>query len=148
MERFTGTLMAARGGGCLVELPETVIAALGGARVRVTGALNGVAFSSNTMAMGGGRVCLGVHKATRQAAGKSVGDEVTIELERDNAPRQLEVPPDLSAALAADDLALAVFERLSFSHRREHANYVAEAKRPETRSKRIEETLKRLRERV
>jgi hypothetical protein len=148
MERFTGTLVAARGGGCLVELPQAVIAALGGGRVRVTGSLDGVAFSSNTMPMGGGRICLGVHKATRQAAGKSFGDEVTIELERDDGPRQLEVPPDLSAALTADDLALAVFERLSFSHRREYATYVAEAKRPETRSRRIEETLKRLRERA
>jgi hypothetical protein len=148
MERFEGTLEAARGGGCFVELPDAVVAAIGGSRVRVKGRLNGVAFSSNTMPIGGGRVCLGVHKATREAAGTTFGETVTIEVERDDAPRQLDVPPELSVALAADDLALEVFERLSFSHRRECAGYVAEAKRPETRAKRIEETIKRLRERA
>ncbi len=73
---------------------------------------------------------------------------MTIELERDDAPRQLDVPPELSAALAGDDLALAVFERLSFSHRREYATWVAEAKRPETRARRVDETVRRLRERA
>jgi hypothetical protein len=148
MERFEGTLEPARGGGCFVELPEAVVTAIGGSRVRVKGRLNGLPFSSNTMPMGGGRVCLGVHKATREKAGTAFGDTVTIEMERDDAPRQLEIPPELSSALAADDLALEVFERLSFSHRLEYATYVAEAKRPETRSRRIEETLKRLRARA
>ena len=145
MERFGGELEAQRGGGCSVEVPADVIAALGGLRVRVKGTLNGVSFSSNTMSIGGGRAVLAVHKATRQAAGATFGDTVAIELERDDAPRQLEVPADLSAALARDDLALAVFERLSFSHKREHAAYVTEAKRPETRARRIEETLRQLR---
>jgi hypothetical protein len=148
VERFEGTLEPARGGGCFVELPEAVVTAIAGSRVRVKGRLNGVAFASNTMPMGGGRVCLGVHKATREAAGTTLGDMVTIEMERDDAPRQLEIPPELSSALAADDLALEVFERLSFTHRREYATYVAEAKRPETRSRRIEETLIRLRARA
>ncbi len=65
-----------------------------------------------------------------------------------DAPRELVVPEELSAALAADGLALAVFERLSFSHRREHANYVAEAKGPDTRQRRADETVKRLRARA
>jgi uncharacterized protein YdeI (YjbR/CyaY-like superfamily) len=63
-------------------------------------------------------------------------------------PRELIVPEELSDALAADDLALAVFERLSFSHRREHANYVADAKNSETRQRRADETVKRLRSRA
>jgi uncharacterized protein YdeI (YjbR/CyaY-like superfamily) len=63
-------------------------------------------------------------------------------------PRELIVPDELADALAADDLALAVFERLSFSHRREHANYVADAGTPETRQRRAEQTVKRLRSRA
>jgi uncharacterized protein YdeI (YjbR/CyaY-like superfamily) len=61
---------------------------------------------------------------------------------------ELIVPDELADALAADDLALAVFERLSFSHRREHANYVAEGKHPETRQRRADETVNRLRSRA
>ncbi len=59
--------------------------------------------------------------------------------------RELIVAEELADALVADDLALAVFERLSLSHRREHANYVADAKDPDTRTRRANETVKRLR---
>jgi len=65
---------------------------------------------------------------------------------RDRAMQELAVPEELSHALAGDDLALAVFERLSLSHRREYATWVAEAKRPETRKRRVEEALRRLRD--
>lgn len=146
--RFDGELRSARGGGCIVELPPAVIAALGGARVRVRGTLAGVAFASNTLPMGGGRAALGIHKATRVAAAVTFGDRVSIELARDENPRELVVPDELSRALAADDLALAVFERLSFSHRREYASYVAEAKRPEQLARRVEETVRQLRARA
>jgi uncharacterized protein YdeI (YjbR/CyaY-like superfamily) len=62
--------------------------------------------------------------------------------------RELIVPEELADALAADDLALAVFERLSLSHRREHANYVADAKHADSRTRRANETVKRLRARA
>ncbi len=62
--------------------------------------------------------------------------------------RELIVPEELADALAGDDLALAVFERLSLSHRREHANYVADAKNPETRQRRADDTVRRLRSRA
>jgi hypothetical protein len=142
--RFEGVLEAAGGGGCAVELPADVISALGGTRVRVNGTLNGVAFSSNTMPIGGGRACLGVHKATREAAGATFGHRVIVEMERDDAPRQLEIPPELAAALGADEAAQNSFDRLAFSHRREFATFVGEAKRPETRARRVAETLRQL----
>jgi hypothetical protein len=100
---FHGVLAEAGGGGALVELPSAAIAALGDAkRVRVRGTLNGVGFASNTMPMGGGRLCLGVHKATRLAAGAAFGDEVTVTMRVDDAPRVVELPAELHEALAAD----------------------------------------------
>jgi hypothetical protein len=75
-QRFTGKLEAGRGGGAFVVLPDKILDALGGgSRFRVKGALNGVNFSSSTMGMGGGRVCMGVHKATREAAGVGIGEK-------------------------------------------------------------------------
>ncbi len=74
--RFTAPIIAARevradgsrGGGALVEVPLELIAALGGVKqMRVVGTLNGLPFRSSTMPMGGGRLCIGVHKATREA---------------------------------------------------------------------------------
>ena len=146
MARFSGKLEAGRGGGAYVVLPAGVVAELGGgSRFRVTGTLGGVDFASSTMAMGGGVVCLGVHKATRQAAGVDIGDAVEVTLERDDRAREVQVPEDLASALAADGAASAAFARLSFTHRREYTEWIAGAKRAETRARRVTQTLERLR---
>jgi hypothetical protein len=144
-QQFTGIIEAGRGGGALVVIPDKVVTALGGSsRFRVTGTLAGVTFESFTMAMGGGRICMGVHKATRQAAGVEIGDRVKIELDRDDRPRQLTVPDDLAAALARDASAGAAFEKLSFTHRREYVEWITGAKRQETRARRLAQTVDRL----
>lgn len=144
--RFTGRLEAGRGGGAFVVLPADVLGELGGGhRFRVTGALNGVEFASSTMPMGGGQVCLGLHKATRQAAQVAIGDVIEVDVERDDRPREVSIPIELAEALAADQVAGAAFERLSFSHRHEYAEWVADAKRAETRARRVAQTIERLR---
>jgi uncharacterized protein YdeI (YjbR/CyaY-like superfamily) len=96
------------------------------------------------MPMGGGAFCLGVHKATREAAGATFGDPVNVTVERDDEPREVVVPPELRAALDADPAALQAWERLAPSHRREYANHVAEAKRAETRTHRAAQAVERL----
>ena len=145
---FTGVIEAARGGGAVVALPGDVAASFGTrGQVRVKGTIDGVAYRGNLMPAGGGAFCLGVHKATREAAGKGVGDTVTVTIERDDAPREVVVPPELQAALDADPQAKAAWERLAPSHRREHANAVADAKKPETRERWVARTLDALRDR-
>jgi uncharacterized protein YdeI (YjbR/CyaY-like superfamily) len=89
---------------------------------------------------------MGVHKATREAAGVAIGDEVEVTVTRDDSPRVLAIPPDLETALAAEPDLRTRFDKLSFSRRRELVDPVAEARRPETRVKRIEATLDRLRQ--
>jgi bifunctional DNA-binding transcriptional regulator/antitoxin component of YhaV-PrlF toxin-antitoxin module len=144
--RFRGVIEAARGGGAVVLVPPEVGAALGGNKqMRVFGTVNGVAYRSSTMPYRGA-FYMGVHKATREAAGVAIGDEVEVTVTRDDSPRVLVIPPDLETALAADPALRARFDKLSSSHRREFADSVAEAKRPETRARRIETTLARLRE--
>jgi Bacteriocin-protection, YdeI or OmpD-Associated/Domain of unknown function (DUF1905) len=145
--RFTGKLEAGRGGGAFIVLPDDVLKSLGkGSRSRVTGTLNGTKFESSTMGMGAGRVCLGVHKATRQSAEADIGDEVEVEVALDTRPREVVVPDDLASALAADAAAAEAFDRLSFTHRREYVEWITSAKRSETRSRRIDQTLQRLHE--
>src|SRR5438105_8044801 len=78
MLKFQGLLEAGRGGGSFVQLPREVAEVLGGGRYRVKGALNGVAFASSTMPMGGGRVCVGIHKAVREAARARSGAQVIV----------------------------------------------------------------------
>jgi hypothetical protein len=54
--------------------------------MRVKGTLGGTGYRSNLAKMGG-RLILGVHKATLQAAGKDTGDTVEITIEPDTEPR-------------------------------------------------------------
>ena len=72
-------------------------------------------------------------------------DEVEVSMQLDSEPRTVRVPADLQAALAGDPEAKAAFARLSFSHRREYAEWVKEAKRPDTRQRRIVATVERVR---
>jgi bifunctional DNA-binding transcriptional regulator/antitoxin component of YhaV-PrlF toxin-antitoxin module len=146
--RFRGTIEPAQGPGAAVILiaPE-VATALGGLKqMRVTGSLNGVVFQSSTFPYRGTGLYMGLHKATREAAGVAVGDEVEIEVARDDRPRVLELAPELDAALAAEPELRARFDALSFSRRRELADPVADAVRPETRAARVEKAVARLRE--
>jgi uncharacterized protein YdeI (YjbR/CyaY-like superfamily) len=69
--------------------------------------------------------------------------EITLELE--TAPREVELPPELVAALAADPAAAAAFEKLAFTHRKEYARAIAEAKAPETKQRRVDATMTKLR---
>jgi uncharacterized protein YdeI (YjbR/CyaY-like superfamily) len=80
------------------------------------------------------------------AAGLVIGDKFTLELMLDETPRTVTVPPELAEALAADAELGARFENLSFSRKRELADPISEAKKPETRAARLEKALARLRE--
>lgn len=144
---FSGVVEAARGGGAFVRLPDDVAAAFG-PRDRVRGTLGNAEYRSNLMPVGGGAKCLGVHKATREAAGVTFGDTVRVTIEPDDAPREIVVPDELASALAEDASARARWDALAPSHRREHANAVADAKRPETRARRVEKVLEALRAKV
>jgi uncharacterized protein YdeI (YjbR/CyaY-like superfamily) len=61
-----------------------------------------------------------------------------------SAKRDVQVPAELEAALAKNAKARAVWEKLSFSHQREHAEAIAEAKKPETRARRVEKAVEML----
>jgi uncharacterized protein YdeI (YjbR/CyaY-like superfamily) len=73
------------------------------------------------------------------------GDAVTVAIALDDAPREVEVPPALAAALEGDAEAREKFEALAFTHRKELARWVAEAKREETRERRVAQALEMLR---
>lgn len=93
----------------------------------------------------GGEPLVGFSRAVREELGVELGDELDVVVARDDAPREVELPPELAEALAADDAARAAFDALAPSHRKEHARAVAEAKQPATRQRRVERVLDALR---
>jgi uncharacterized protein YdeI (YjbR/CyaY-like superfamily) len=80
-------------------------------------------------------------KSIREQIGKTFGDEVHITVEADDAPRVVAVPKDLAAALKKDRDAKALFDKLSYTHQKEYAAWIEEAKKDETRQRRIAKTL-------
>ena len=92
----------------------------------------------------GGDSVLGVLKEIRETLGKGHGDEVEVAVERDEAERKVEIPVELARLLEENPAARETFDALSYSHRREHALYVAEAKKAETRERRARKTVEDL----
>jgi hypothetical protein len=150
MHRFEAVLGADAGDLPAVVVPADVAAAMGGrARIPVAGTINGVPFRGSTMPMGDGRHCVGFRKDVRaQAGGVEMGDAVTVEIGRDEAPRTVALPEDWATALAADPAVGAAFEAMSYTHRKEWAAAVAGAKRPETRARRIDQAVAAARARL
>jgi hypothetical protein len=116
-------------------VPLDARALWGEARPPVAGTINGRPFRGR-LAVYGGVTVLGLTKAYRAELGIVVGDQLDVVMDRDDAPREVDVPPALQAVLDADAQARAAYEKLSFTHRREYAQWIAEAKREETRERR------------
>ena len=145
--RITATLQA-RGPAAAVLLTDEQLAEIGqGAKTpAVTVTVNGGYTFAGRIGRMGGDTLLGFNKANRTAAGVEAGDEVELLITLDDGPREVDVPADLAAALDADPAARKGFDALAYSHRKEYARAVAEAKRPETRERRIADTVAKARE--
>jgi hypothetical protein len=149
--RFTARLEPVEG-GTFVVIPAEVVDALGATgRTSVVGTIDGHPlrhqFMPYTFEGIGRQVVMVVNKATRETIGKDAGDTVDFDLERDERSRSadVEIPPELAEALAAEPAASAAFDALAPSRRREHADHVTAAKRPETRLRRAAEVIAGLR---
>ena len=93
----------------------------------------------------GGEFLLGFSREIRQGAGVEAGDMVEVALELDTQPREVEVPTALATALARDPQVAATFEGLAFTHRKEFARWVADAKAEETRQRRVLQAIEMIR---
>jgi hypothetical protein len=143
---FRVRLRDAGGGSAVFDLPARAAAAALGERKRppVTVTIGDYTFRT-TVAVYGGQPMIGVNKGHRAAAGIGVGDTFDVLVALDEEPRVVEVPTDLAQALAADGAAQVAFDKLSYTHRREYVEWIAEAKRPATRARRVAETVDRVR---
>jgi hypothetical protein len=148
MVRFKGTLTPTPGGGggCLVPVPREVAAKLGlKGMPKIQAVIAGQPYRGSLMPMGDGTWCLGVLKSIQQAAGVGFGDTVDVLLEVDTAPRTIDPPPDLARLIASDKKMAASWEKLSFTNKKEMAQSLEQAKKPDTRERRLAAALAKLR---
>ncbi|KRE41961.1 YdeI/OmpD-associated family protein [Knoellia sp. Soil729] len=139
-------VLEARGPAGGFTLTDEQVAALGdGAKAfPVVVTVNGKPIPLRLARMGGENL-VGFSKANRAAAGVELGDEVTFDIAADQAPREVQVPDDLAAALSADPPVEAAFAALASSHRKEFVRWVTEAKREQTRAERVAKTAEMVR---
>lgn len=122
-------------------VPDEFVGELGGGgRPKVVVVLNGFTFRSSIARMGDG-YWLGVSAERRAAAGVSGGETYDLEVELDAAPREIEVPDDLRAALEAEPAARDFWATLSFSNQRYHVDQLTGARTAETRARRLAKSI-------
>ena len=144
--RFHTTLLQSDKTATGIEVPAEVVEALGaGKRPPVSVTINGFTYRSS-IAVLGGRFMVGVSAENRAGAKVKGGDEIDVDIELDTAPRELEVPAELAAALDADPAARRTFDALSYSNRSWHVLQVTTAKTDETRERRIAKSIAALHE--
>ena len=144
--RYTGTLAMTEEWICLF-LPATVAGRLKATgRTSVAGTINGFAIRSSIFPVGGGRFMLMVSRQMQEGAQVTAGDEATVELAVDTAPRVVDVPADLAKALAKSKKVEALFARMAYSHKKEWVDWINDCRKPETRALRIAKAVAKLKE--
>lgn len=129
------------GAWCFMPIPFDVEAAFGKkSRVAVTGSVNGFAFSSSLMPVGDGTHEMMFNKILQTGAKAGPGDEVEVIMEPDLEPRRVTLPEDFKKRLSANG-ASAKFAKLAYSHQKEYVRWIEDAKREETRERRIAKAL-------
>jgi hypothetical protein len=136
--RFTAKIQGKEAGVVAAITPPVDVPEFFGtrARVPVRGTINGFPFRSS-LAPCGGYHMMPVNKTLREGAGANPGDIVEVVMERDDEERTVEAPPGLKKALAKNKTARANWEKLAFTHKKEMAICISEAKREETRARRL-----------
>ncbi len=146
--KFKAVIENATGGGAYILFPFDVSQEFGTrGRVAVKATFNGVPYTGSLVKYGQPQHMLPVLKEIREKTGKNIGDQLDIVLWRDQAERTIEIPEDLAAIMERESVR-AFFDSLSFTHRKEYCRWISEAKREETRTKRLEKAVQMLRDKV
>jgi hypothetical protein len=135
------TTVAVSGNNTGIVVPDEVIEQLGaGKRPPVLVSVNGYEYR-NTVAVMGGRNMISISAAVRNVTGLKGGDPIRVTLTVADSPREVNVPADFAAALAADERARAFFDKLSNSMQRYHVDNISAAKSADTRQRRIDKAI-------
>lgn len=145
---FTTRLAADPDGSSMTALPLDFDPkeAFGKVRAPVVVSLRGHSYRSTICSLGG-RFWVPLRRSNREAAGVHAGDRLRVTLTLDDQPRVVKPPPDLAKALKAAGL-LPAWKALSFTHQREHVEAIDQARKPQTRARRLDACLRMLADRA
>lgn len=142
--RFKAKIEAGDGGGAYVLFPFDVEREFGTkGKVPVQARFNGIPYAGSLIKYGNPLHMLPMLKAIREQTDTSPGDTVDVELWKDEEPRVIEVPADFQQAMKKEGV-IPLFDRLSFTHRKEYCRWITDAKKDETRKIRVERAVELL----
>jgi bifunctional DNA-binding transcriptional regulator/antitoxin component of YhaV-PrlF toxin-antitoxin module len=142
--KFKAKIEAGDGGGAYVLFPYDTskeFATQGKVPVKVT--FEGVPYTGSLIKYGNPLHMLGMPKAIREQIGKGPGDTLEVVVWKDEEVRTAEVPAEFEKVMKKERL-LPVFKKLSYTHRKEYCNWITEAKKQETRLKRLDKAIEML----
>jgi hypothetical protein len=146
--KFKATIQAGDGGGAYVLFPYDTGKEFGTkGKVPINATFDGVPYAGSLIKYGNPLHMLGLLKAIREQIGKGPGDTVEVVVWKDEAPRTVEVPAQFEKLLKSEGL-LPVFEKLSYTHRKEYCRWITEAKKEETRTRRLTQAIEMLKKGV
>jgi hypothetical protein len=142
--KFKAKIHSGDGGGAYVVFPYDVEQEFGTkGQVPVSVKFDGIEYKGSLVKYGMPQHMLGVLKAIREKLGKEPGDTIEVELWKDQDERTVEVPPELQRLLKKEGV-LPFFDKLSYTHRKEYCRWITEAKKEETRLRRLEKAIEML----
>jgi len=139
--KFKAKIEAGDGGGAYVLFPyDTSKEFATQGKVPVKATFDGVPYTGSLIKYGNPLHMLGLLKDIREQIGKGPGDTLEVVVWKDEEARTAEVPAQFESLMKKEGL-LAVFKRLSYTHRKEYCRWITEAKKEETRLKRLEKAI-------
>lgn len=145
MKKFEALIHGHGSGGAYIEIPFSVEQEYGAkGQLKVKATFDGAEYRGSLAKMGHPCHILLVRKDVRAKIGKNVGDTVRVTLEKDTEKREVEMPEALVSELEILPDLKEKFDSLSFTNRKEYAQWISSAKREETRHKRLYATLDKL----
>jgi hypothetical protein len=105
-------------------------------RVPVWADFDGETYRGSLVTYGGGRHLLLILTELQERLGKSPGDSVHVTVRLDTAHRTVELAMDVAEAFAHAGV-LESYRAMSYSHQKEYNVWIEDAKKPDTRARRI-----------
>ena len=144
--KFKAEILASESGGMYVIVPFDVEKEYGKKRVKIKAKIESENYRGSLVRMGSPDHILLIRKDIREKINKTAGDIVNIEVEEDTTPRVVKVPSDFQKLLKDNPNENAFFKKLSYTHQKEYVQWIEEAKREETRTRRMKKAIEMMKE--
>jgi Bacteriocin-protection, YdeI or OmpD-Associated/Domain of unknown function (DUF1905) len=146
--KFKAKIESASRGGAFVLFPYDTVAEFGTkGKVPVNATFNGAPYRGSMIRYGHPQHMLPMLKGIREQIRKQPGDMIDVVVWKDEQQRTVEVPAEFARLMKKEGL-LAFFESLSYTHRKEYCRWIVDAKKEETRQKRLSKAAEMLKARV